>query len=204
MRWHGKPARDLVERQAQASKADQIGRRYAHIRIKSEQRHQPLAPTFVDHTQDRCRNHRRMSLERTLDLLRMHILAGCDDHAAGTAGEPQEAAIVEHADVAHRHRVAMTWQQRFASAGILHEEERTCYKHLASLSGRETLSEMVADSQTDVCERTPDRVRWEILIVLRYGHEAQLRGAVELGKTRRWELLPQFDPCASLPFGTGR
>jgi len=97
---HGKTARDLVERQAQAGMADQVGTRYARIRTEPEQCHQPLAPTFVGGPQNSHRDDGRMSRARTLNLLRMHVFAGCDDHAAGTAGEPEEAALVEHADVA--------------------------------------------------------------------------------------------------------
>ena len=194
----------LSSGEVQACMADQIGRRWARIRAKSQQRHQPLAPTFVDDTQEPCRNHGRMSLEHPLDLLRVNVLAGCDDHSAGAADEPQKPALVDHADVADRYRVAVTGQQRFASAGIIHEKKRTCHEHLTGLSRREASPEMVADGQTYTCEWTPHGVSRDIPIVLRHSGEAQLGSAVELGKTCGRKLPSQLRHRAALPFGTGR
>ena len=116
----------------------------------------------------------------------------------------RKSALVKHADVADRYRVAVTGQQRFASAGIVHEKKRTRHEHLTGLSRREASPEMVADGQTYTWDRTPHRVWRDILVVLRHSGEAQLGGAVELGKTRRRKLPSQLRHRAALPFGTGR
>ena len=63
-----------------------------------------LAVAIVGHTEHRAVDDRRVPVQHLLDLPRVDVHAGADDHVAQPVGEVQPAVVVEVADVADGER----------------------------------------------------------------------------------------------------
>ncbi len=123
---------------------------------KCDERHRLLAEHRVRLADDRGFQHRRVTVERVLDLLGVDVLAAPDDEVLDPVHQRQIPVLVEPADVTGVQPAAAQYLGRLARpAEVPAHHVRPAHDHLTGLAGRQQLVLAVHDPDVNAGQWQP-------------------------------------------------
>ena len=181
----------LVAGDARATELDQLfgGRRAA--RTQHDARRHLLAAHRVGRAVDGGLTHRRVRVEHVLDLRRIDVEAGGDDHVLQAVADREVAVVVAHADVAGV-KPAVTDRLRgvLGTVPVAEHDVGSANHDLAPHAALDLAAVLVHHLHLDAFDRLADRAQLVARLVVVAGEGRGLGEAVALPDLVAEALLP--------------